>query len=393
MKTIIHQLRNALSKNFQLFFSPVEEVSDTLTPFKSRGKRKLKMTFQDFARVLVYYHLHEFSSGAEMLQKLEEDEFAKRLIAPKDPLKKSTFHEYLNERGLEQFQGIFDGLMSKSGATLPKEFMYLGELVSVDGSFIDSVLSMNWADYREGSKKAKAHVGYNVNQGAPCGVFITDGKTDERLFADKLVLPGQTGIYDRYYQCHRNFDEWRDQSIHFVCRIRANTTLSISATHEVPENSHIISDVMARLGSQPEQQTKTDVRVVTYEVEGKIYLVATDRMDLTAEEVAHVYKLRWSIESFFKWWKKHLGVYHLISRNENGLKVQILAGLSTYLLLKIYCHEQHGSDVTIEKVRTLRNQIHNEIAESLAEEIRRKKKRRQMKKSKKKAKPKRHAKP
>ena len=40
--------------------------------------------------------------------------------------------------------------------------------------------------------------------------------------------------------------------------------------------------------------------------------------------------------------------------------IQMLAGLITYILLAIYCHEQHGEPVSIRRVRQLRNQIRNE---------------------------------
>jgi hypothetical protein len=56
-------------------------------------------------------------------------------------------------------------------------------------------------------------------------------------------------------------------------------------------------------------------------------------------------------------------VYHLIARSEYGLMVQILGGLITYLLLAIYCREQHQEPVSINRVRELRNQIANEAAE------------------------------
>jgi transposase len=74
--------------------------------------------------------------------------------------------------------------------------------------------------------------------------------------------------------------------------------------------------------------------------------VATDRFDLTAEQIVFVYKLRWDIEKFFACWKRHLKVYHLIVRSQHGLMIQILVGLITYLLLAIYCHEQHGESVS-----------------------------------------------
>jgi len=81
-----------------------------------------------------------------------------------------------------------------------------------------------------------------------------------------------------------------------------------------------------------------------------------------------IYKLRWDIESFFAWWKRHLKVYHLFARSKNGLMVQILSGLITYLLLAIYCHEQHGEPVSIRRVRQLRNQIRNEANQQFAVE-------------------------
>ena len=87
---------------------------------------------------------------------------------------------------------------------------------------------------------------------------------------------------------------------------------------------------------------------------------ATDRFDLSAEQIAAIFKLRWDIEIFFAWWKRHLKVYHIIVRSEYGLMVQVLAGLITYLLLAIYCHEQYNEKVSIKRVRELRINIQNE---------------------------------
>ncbi len=56
-------------------------------------------------------------------------------------------------------------------------------------------------------------------------------------------------------------------------------------------------------------------------------------------------------------------MYHLIARSPHGLLLQILAGLITYLLLAIYCHEQHGETVSINRVREIRSKIRNEAVE------------------------------
>ena len=114
------------------------------------------------------------------------------------------------------------------------------------------------------------------------------------------------------------------------------------------------------LGTPGVNQTKKPVRLVGSTVNGTKSWVATSRYDLTAEQIALIYKLRWDIEIFFGWWKRHLRVYHLIARSEYGLMVQILAGLITYLLLAIYCREQHNEKVSIKRVRELRIRIQNE---------------------------------
>ena len=239
--------------------------------------------------------------------------------------------------------------------------------MGVDGSLIDAVQSMRFADYRKGVQKAKVHLGFNLNQGVPEKVFLSKGKAEERPFVSQLIKPGQTVVMDRGYQCHKLFDQWQREEKHFVCRIKKSTHKTIQQENPVSAGSIVFLDVIARLGSQTTSLTEIPVRVIGYCVKGKEFYLATDRFDLSAEDLALIYRLRWDIEIFFGWWKRHLRVYHLIARSEHGLMVQILAGLITYLLLAIYCHEQHNEKVNIKRVRELRFKIHNELVESMAE--------------------------
>lgn len=69
--------------------------------------------------------------------------------------------------------------------------------------------------------------------------------------------------------------------------------------------------------------------------------------------------------------------------------VQILGGLITYLLLAIYCREQHNEPVSISRVRELRNQIAREAAYDQSQRARKQGKSnkiRQLKKKKRRAK-------
>ena len=321
------------------------------------------MTFEDQLNALIYFHLEEHTSARHLVQTLQEDDFARNNIAPEDGISKSSFSEAINERGLEQFLYVFEQLQKQASSLLPKKYATLGDLIAIDGSLIDSVLSMTWADYRKGAKKAKVHLGFNVNQAIPQKLFLTKGNAGERPFVGQILEPGQTGIMDRGYQCHNNFDNLQEDHKHFVCRIKGNTHKTCLEQYDVEPDSMIFYDAKVLLGEDGPKQTKKPLRLVGYIVDGTKYWVATDRFDLTADEIALIYKLRWEIEKFFGWWKRHLRVYHLIARSKHGLMVQILSGLITYLLLAIYCHEQHGERVSIKRVRELRNKIRNETRE------------------------------
>jgi len=346
--------------SFSALSNPLLRIFEMVPPLKAEGNRPLQMTFEDQLKALILFHLEEYESGRHLMEVLGKDVFAKKEIAPEKGIKKSAFFEALNNRGLEQLLFVFNELYAQASNVLPKEHGDLGDLVSIDGSLIDAVLSMHWADYRNGAKKAKVHIGFDLNHGIPRKIYLTDGKANERPFVSRILEPGQTGVMDRGYQSHKSFDVLQQEGKNFVCRIKGNTHKAVLRTNEIKDEGMIIYDAVCLLGTPGINQTEREVRIVGYHADGKEYWVATNRYDLTAEQVAKAYRLRWNIEIFFGWWKKHLRVYHLIARSEYGLMVQMLAGLITYLLLAIYCHENYNEKVSIKRVRELRIKIKNE---------------------------------
>lgn len=350
------------SSSFLQFYQPVGNVSPEIPVLESRGDRPLKMTFDDQLKMLVFYHLEEHVSARHMLQVLEQDDFARENIAPQGGIKKSSFSEALNSRGIKQLQIVFEKLSRKASGMLPNAHPELGKLVAIDGSLITATLSMHWADYRKGSKKAKIHLGFDLNHAIPSKIFFTDGKGAERPFVDPIISLGQTAVADRGYQEHALFDSLQAEGKSFVIRIKAKTTKTVVQENEIKTDSIVFYDAEVLLGTaENKNQSQQSLRLVGYRVNGVNYWIATDRRDLTAEQIAEIYKLRWNIENFFAWWKRHLRVYHLIARSQYGLMVQILAGLITYLLLAIHCHKNHGEPVSIKRVRELRLQIQNEL--------------------------------
>src|SRR5574340_1289711 len=109
-----------------------KNILDT-TPLTSRCNRPLKMTFEDQVNILVYFHLEEHQSGRHLLQVLKDENFAKRHIAPKEGICKSSFFEDISSRGLEQMADLFQKLYEEAAGLLPKEYAELGDLTLIDG--------------------------------------------------------------------------------------------------------------------------------------------------------------------------------------------------------------------------------------------------------------------
>ncbi len=221
-----------------------------IPPLRSRSNKPLAMNTEELLDILTYYHLQEFSSGSELIQALQEDDYARNLVAPAGGIINTQPSLIpVNDRGVEQLLAMFTELQKQTTGVLPSQYSELGDLVAIDGSLIDSVLSMHWAEYRTNSKKAKLQLGFDLNHGVPRKLFLTEGNGAERPFVSRIIDPGQTGVLDRGYQAHHLFDQWQQDGCHFVCRIKEDTHIEIIEEFPVHENSHVFSDAMVLLGS------------------------------------------------------------------------------------------------------------------------------------------------
>src|SRR5262249_15898463 len=54
-----------------------------------------------------------------------------------------------------------------------------------------------------------------------------------------------------------------------------------------------------------------------------------------AVEIAALYKGRWQIELLFRWIKQHLKIRKFLGTNDNAIRLQLLAAMIAYVLLRI----------------------------------------------------------
>jgi len=61
----------------------------------------------------------------------------------------------------------------------------------------------------------------------------------------------------------------------------------------------------------------------------------TNNFDLPALVIAHLYKLRWRVELFFKWIKQNLRIKHFFGTSDNAVKTQVWVSVCVYVLVAI----------------------------------------------------------
>lgn len=146
MKSVKFYSRQHIVPTQKQLLKPLKNIMPKIPPLRSRSNKPLAMNTEELINVLTYYHLQEFSSGSELIQALQEDDYARNFVAPAGGIKHSTFFDTVNDRGVEQLLAVFTELQKQATGILPSQYSELGDLVAIDGSLIDSVLSMHWAD-------------------------------------------------------------------------------------------------------------------------------------------------------------------------------------------------------------------------------------------------------
>jgi IS4 transposase len=78
---------------------------------------------------------------------------------------------------------------------------------------------------------------------------------------------------------------------------------------------------------------------------------------MSDEEIKEVYRMRWKIELLWKALKMHLKLDRIITKNENGVGLQIYSVLIGYLLLQLLNITQNKTYQLIDKLRYLQIEI------------------------------------
>lgn len=246
-------------------------------------------------------------------------------------------------RDVRIFQEFADKMVSlaRDKRIGKKEFFISNNVYAFDSSTISLCLSVYWwTKLHHGKGGVKLHELYDVKTDIPAFSVITDVSVHDSKVMDLIPYERDSFyIFDRAYMATKYLFNIEMASAYFVVREKHKMLYEVVEDKNYNNSqSGIMADQIIRFkGHKTEKQYPNNIRrVVFYDHEGnRTFVFYTNNFDVTAEDVALLYKYRWRVELFFKWMKQHLRIKEFYGTSENAVKIQIYAAIIAYCLVVI----------------------------------------------------------
>ena len=201
----------------------------------------------------------------------------------------------------------------------------------------------------------KLHTHFEPLTGVPVDMDLTAAGDSEIENLSRRLLPERVYVKDRGYACFKLFQEIIDIRSWFVCRIRDNSVYRVGEDRPLTAEARaagVVSDQVVWLGcSDKRDELKQPVRIIRIACtphrkshhngrggpeQGDVLLIATDLLDAPAEVIGLIYRCRWTVEIFFRFFKHVLGCRHLLSHRANGIEIQVYLAILFCMLITLW---------------------------------------------------------
>lgn len=233
-------------------------------------------------------------------------------------------------------------------------------LTLVDGTLMKGLpvmIQAGLAEPRTAKLKAKfrLHAQFDLQRGVPIRIDVTEGigkgKADERAVLARALETGRCYVKDRGYAKFQLFNDIAAAGSSYVCRLRDNSRYDVEDQRPlVAEDveAGIVLDAVVRLGEHQGAKDRPDhplrlvvVKTTPHEKRGGpasngLLLIATNLLDLPAWIIALIYRYRWTIEVFFRFFKHMLGCRHLLSHDPAGVEIQTYCAIIACMLISLW---------------------------------------------------------
>jgi putative transposase len=254
-------------------------------------------------------------------------------------LARSTLSDANARRPAGIFAEVFTMLAAMSDRRMRCEGTEMVRLI--DASPIPLGKMCSWAKWNGRIRGMKMHVVYDPVGDVPHCIEVTPANVNDVEIGRKVEIEaGMTYVFDKGY-CR--FDWWtkiNNSKAFFVTRAKKNMRLRAIEWRYVRKSRGdgftVLEDAEVAFASKGDSRLSIPLRRIRVKRDkgGAITLITND-LHRTAIEIATLYKIRWQIELLFRWIKQHLKIRRFIGANDNAVRLQILAAMIAYLLLRL----------------------------------------------------------
>jgi hypothetical protein len=229
------------------------------------------------------------------------------------------------------------------------DFQIRGKVYAFDSSTIDLCLSIFWwAKFRKHKAGIKLHTLFDVVTLIPAFIHITEATVNDVNAMD--FVPYETGayyIFDRGYVDFSRLYKINLLLAFFVVRAKSNLKFRRIYSNKVDKSTGVLCDQIGVLtGFYQSKDYPEKIRRVKYfdNEDKRTFVFLTNNFELSATDIALLYKNRWKVELFFKWIKQHLKVKSFWGCTENAVRTQLFCAIISYCLVAIV-----GADLKINR--------------------------------------------
>ena len=264
----------------------------------------------------------------------------------------STFSKASSHRSQDVFHQIYQHL---SGLVHRKNLHDKYVICPIDSTIISLTSQLLWS---LGYHQVKLFSSLNLNTGATNENLIIFGFNHDYNYGKSIVdaLPANgVGVMDRGFAGLKFLQSTASSDRYFVLRIGNKYKLEFDEDSELTQVGTGQERGLYRVVQFCNLETKTEYRLVTN-------LPKIGEEVITDEEVMEMDRCRWGIELLWKFLKMHLKLDHLITKNPNGITIQIYATLIAYLILQLVEIPQVWGNKLLDKLRYLQTCMCQEIS-------------------------------
>lgn len=232
-----------------------------------------------------------------------------------------------------------------------------GNVYAFDSTTIDLCLNVFWwAKFRKHKGGVKVHTLYDVETQIPAFFHITNAAVhDSKAMPYIPYEVGSYYVFDRGYNDFKSLFKIESMDSFFVVRAKKNLQYKpVRWKRRMPKN--VLSDSRILLtGYYPSKYYPRQLRLIRYwdEEQQREFMFLTNAMELSALQIAELYRNRWQVELFFKWLKQHLRIKKFWGTTENAVRIQIYTAICAYCLVAIVQHDMRLERSTYEVLQIL----------------------------------------